>query len=291
MRLHASSVASKPVSHLSSRPTTLGVDTGAFQVDPEVFNELPEDIKAEILASYGQKSPPQVATRPSPRKDHTLESKKPVTPTKHSSTRGILGKAQRLMDAQAGLLQTSFRDPRAESETPPPFEVDELDPDFLSELPEEVRREILSDHRRRRLAQRSGLDAPAQKAPMIDPETILPGGQHRLHFAPPPPKISFTSGVTSAREIKDMLDAWHQETSAGGPHRGDVEVFEKYLAQVVGEERDLEKASKLVKWLAILVDQGSKESRGTRVWMRTLAGVKDVVQKAVKNRGLAPLNL
>lgn len=288
MRMNAASVGGE-----SASPLPLSRAGGApSQVDPEVFKELPDEIKAEILASYGQRPPPQESPRPSPRKDRTLEPKKSVTPTKHNAGRGVLGKAQRQKDAQAGLLQTNFRDPRGASETPPPFELaEELDPDFLSELPEDVRREVIADHRRQRLAQRAGLDAPAQRAPRVDPEPMLPGGQHRLQFAPPLPKISFTSGLTSAREIKDMLDSWHQETRTGGPHRGDVEVFEQYLTRVIGEERDLEKARKLVKWLGFLVEQDSKDSKGVRAWKRTLDGVKDVVQRAVKQRGLAPLDL
>lgn len=295
MRMSAPTVASRQGSPMqTSRAASPTADFIPSQVDPDVFNQLPDEMKAEIIASYGYRSPSHVALHPSPRKDRALESKKAITPTKRGGSRAIFGKAQRQRDAQAGLMQTSFRGQREDSEDPAPFEIiEELDPEFLAELPEDVRKEVIADHRRRRLAQRSGLDAPARRTQ--NAEAVLPGGQRRIQFAPPPPKVAFTSGVTSTREIKDMLDAWHSETSVHGPHRGDVEVFENYLTRVVEEERDLEKVSKLVKWLAILVEQdsgmNSNSSKGEKQWQKTLAGVKDIVQSAVKRRGLAPLDL
>jgi DNA repair protein REV1 len=294
MKLTAPAVDSRSNSPVhESRATSPEADVLPSQVDPEVFNELPDDVKSEILASYRRRQPSKAVPHASPRKDRTLEPKKQITPTKRRGIQSVFGKAQRQRDAQAGLLQTNFCGPRVGSEDPPATEiVEELDPAFLAELPEDVRKEVIEDHKRQRLAQRSGLEAPARRAPLADPEAILPGGQRRIQFPAPPPKVSFTSsGVTSAREIKDMLDAWHSETSASGPHRSDVEVFEKYLVKVVEEERDLEKVSKLVKWLDVLAAQDSRGGRGEKAWKKTVAGVKDVVQQAVARRGLAPLSI
>ncbi|KAF7541369.1 hypothetical protein G7Z17_g11963 [Cylindrodendrum hubeiense] len=259
------------------------------QVDPEVFNALPEDMKAEVLAAYGRK-PAETMQHSLPRKDGFIQSKKPTTPTKRSGMRSMLGNAQRQNDAQAGLLQTNFRALNEDSEGSE--DIEDLDPQFLSELPEDVRKEVIADHRRRRLAQRSGLDAPARKHHTPDPESILSGGQRKIQFAAPPPMISFAkSGVTSTQEIKDMLDAWHIETQKEGPHRRDVEVLEKFLARVVQEERDLEKATKLVRWLDLVVEQDGRGGKGQNSWRRSVQSVKDAVQKAVKQRGMAPLNL
>ncbi|KAI9171570.1 DNA repair protein REV1 [Paramyrothecium foliicola] len=271
----------------SGSPSVLGIVPS--QVDADVFNALPEDMKAEVLATYGRKP---TSLLQSPRKDRQGPSKKPVTPTKRGGLRGMFGRGQRQKDSQAGLVQTNFRDIRATSESAPEIEIEELDPDFLAELPEEVRREVLADYRRQRLAQRSGLDAPTRKQNGADLEGLLPGGQTKIHFPAPPPMVSFSGfDMTTTQEIKDMLDAWHAQTLDEGPHVRDVTVFENYLVEVVRVEKDMQKATQLVKWLDIVVNRGDLEGPGPEAWMRSLAGVKDKVQRAVKDRGLAPLKI
>ncbi|KAH6898766.1 hypothetical protein B0T10DRAFT_118585 [Thelonectria olida] len=268
--------------------TPMPADEFPSQVDPEVFNALPDEMKAEILAQYGRKSG-NPSPHASPRKNRFIQQKKPTTPTKRGSSRNMLGKAQRQRDAQAGLMQTNFR---ALEEARDVEEIGELDPEILAELPEELRAEVVADHRRRQLAQKSMLEAPARKHHTPDPDSILPGGQRRIQFAVPPPKVTFAkSGVSSAQEIKDMVDAWHSETRRDGPHRRDVEVLEKFLVRVVLEERDLEKAKKLVRWLDLVVEQDGRGGKGFQSWKRAAESVKDAVQTAVKQRGLAPLDL
>jgi DNA repair protein REV1 len=170
--------------------------------------------------------------------------------------------------------------------------MEELDPEFLAELPEDVRREVVADHRRQRMAQRAGLDAPTRKLPAPEPNRRLSGGQRRIQFPTPPPKIVFSGfDVTNTQEIKDMLDAWLAETQEEGPHAGDVTVFENYLARVVAEEKDMPKAAQLVKWLDLVVNHDGAPGPGGRAWRRSLAGVKAAVQQAIKERGLAPLNM
>lgn len=103
-----------------------------------------------------------------------------------------------------------------------------------------------------------------------------------------------------------MLRVWHRESTSGGPHARDVEVFRRYLARVVREERDMDKAAKLVRWLEYLVEEdGAGEGRGEgegedgvdngdvgrEAWRAAVRDVKDAVQDAVRERGLAPLDL
>lgn len=262
------------------------------QVDPEVFNALPEDMRAEVLASYGRKPrSTKNSVQSSPRKDRFIQAKKPITPTKRGGIQNVLGKAQRERDAQAGLVQTNFRSKIGISDA---FEgeVEELDPEFLAELPEDVRKDVIADHRRRKMANRSGLDAPVKRHQTPDPDALLPGGQRMIQFAVAPPKVSFaSSGVTSTQEIKDMLDAWHLETKKEGPHRRDVDVLEKFLVRVILEERNLEKATKIVKWLDVVVEQDGRDGKGYQSWKRSVKSVKDAVQGAVKQRGMAPVRL
>lgn len=262
------------------------------QVDADVFNALPEDMKAEVLASYGRRHL-QTAHR-SPRRETTaLGGKKQTTPTKRGGIKGMFGRAQRQIDAQAGLMQTNFKNSRAGSEVASENQAapEELDPEFLSELPEDVRREVIADHRRQRMARRSGLDAPARRQQSNEMDSAS-GVQRRIEFPTPPPKISFdSSGVTSLQEVKDMLDAWHTETKDEGPHRGDVDVLEKYLRRVILEERDMEKSVKLIRWLDLIVEQDGTTGDGQRAWRSTLEGVKTAVQEATQLRGLPPLEI
>lgn len=262
------------------------------QVDAEVFNALPDDMKAEVLASYGRAKPAQAVHR-SPRKDQITQPKKQTTPTKTGGIRGMFGKAQRQRDTQAGLLQTNFRDHRPGSEDPQEeAAVEELDPEFLAELPEDVRKEVITDHRRRRMAQRSGLDAPARRQQQNSGPETLPGGQRRIQFPGPPPKVGFAgSGVTTTAEIKDMLDAWHTETRAEGPHAADVAVLEKYVGRVILEERDMDKVAKVIKWLDIIVEQDGVEGRGQRAWQDAVKNVKAAAQRAAQQRGLGGLDI
>ncbi|RCI15421.1 hypothetical protein L249_3468 [Ophiocordyceps polyrhachis-furcata BCC 54312] len=253
------------------------------QVDPQVFNALPEEMKAEVLATYGRKR----QRRPSPRKDGDTLSRRP---TGRGGMRGSISKARRQRDSRAGVMQTTFKAAKRD-ETPTEDEVVELDPEFLAELPEDVRQEVVADHRRRRLARRSGLEAAAHRHRTSDADVPLPGEQRRIQFPEPRRKIAFGSGVTSTQEIKGMLDAWHGETRDDGPHADDVEVFERYLTQLVLEEADLEKAVMLVKWLDVLVQQDGGSAAGCASWRQAARQVKEALQGAVGQRGLAPLNI
>ncbi|PON23944.1 hypothetical protein TGAM01_v207272 [Trichoderma gamsii] len=263
-------------------------DRLSSQIDMEVFDALPDDMKAEVLALYGRKPTEPLQPRPSPRKSEMIQSRRPTTPTKASGVRGMFSKAQRQRDAQEGMVQTNFRPPGPAVEAQPE-EIEELDPVFLAELPEDVRREVIADHRRRLLALQSGLEIPFAKS--HQETSMLPGGQRTIQFPMLPPVISFSGSITSLPEIKDMVDAWHSQTRKAGPHKRDVDVLERYLVKVIKEERDLSKAVTLIKWLSMVVDQDGVDSRGRRAWKLAVSGIKVAMQAAVEERGLAPLQI
>ncbi|KAJ4398874.1 deoxycytidyl transferase, partial [Neurospora sp. IMI 360204] len=168
-------------------------------IDLEVFNALPPEMQAEVLASYrrntaqaGPSRQPQpqggggggggqTLLPQSPRKDRIIN--RPVdrlrTLTKRSRGRPPAYLKEKERDLKAGLRQASLitatrpqnqgqgqgqgqgqspgdysRQSSVEIDLPP------LDPDFLSELPEDVRREVIEDHAR----QRRQLERQAQEA-------------------------------------------------------------------------------------------------------------------------------
>ncbi|KAI8962729.1 DNA repair protein [Daldinia sp. FL1419] len=270
------------------------------EIDPEVFNALPDDMKAEILEQYRPRSR-QTSLPRSPHKDRAIQPAKQKTPTKRRVTNLFARARERQSDANAGIVQTTI----PKQPQPDLHDVEDLDPEFLAELPEEVRLEVIADHQRRRRAQRSVLDSskPHQNKKAPDEggdqeQAALPNGQTRLHFAPRPPKIGFTSnGLTSLPEIRDMLNVWHRETRDEGPHRRDAEMLETYLVRVVKEERDMDKAAKLVRWLDHLVEDSSGdggeelEYRGKEAWREAVGRIKKEVQNAVRERGLGSLDI
>lgn len=278
-----------PAHSAASRDSPAPADILPSQIDAEVFNALPDDMKAEVLASYGrgpeQPQSPRKGAQ-SPRRDHIGPRAKQTTPTKRSSARSIFGKAQRQWDAQSGVVQTKFKQGRDQSPAAVD-DIEDLDPEFLAELPEDVRREVISDHRRRRMAVRSGLDAPSRKHQTPDPDAALAGVQKKIHFPAPPPKITFPgSRVTSTQDIKIMIDSWHVETRDEGPHDADVAALGKYLAKVIKEERDMEKAVALIRWLHILIEQDGHPGHGQASWRVAVESVKTAAQAAVEERGL-----
>ena len=263
------------------------------QIDAEVFNALPDDMKAEVLASYGRTAASaQAPLGTSPRNPALGQTRKQISPAKRAGFRSLFGKPQRQRDANAGVVQTSFKRKQGDESPASINEIEELDAEFLAELPEDVRKEVIVDHRRRRMAARSGLDAPFRRHHTPDADVALPGGQMKIHFPAPPAKVQFaSSGVTATKEIKDMLDAWHSETQQDGPHSGDVQVFETYLARVVKEEKDLEKAAELIRWLDIIVEHDSTDGRGKESWRVAAAQIRNAVQDSVRERGLGPLDI
>lgn len=264
------------------------VDRIPPDIDPEVFNALPDDMKAEVLASYRPR-PAQRLLPQSPRKDRIIQPTKKTTPTKKRMPGLFVRARERHADAQNKVVQTSLAfNPNEEASA---SEVDELDKEFLAELPESVRREVIADHRRKK-AQRSGLDLKInnKRHREADIEEALLAGQTKLQFNAKPGKVAFTNaGLTSLSDIRDMLNVWHKETLMDGPHRRDVEMLEKYLVRVVLEERDMDKATKLVQWLEYLVEEDESESRGKTNWRGVVQDVKNEVQSAVKQRGLGRL--
>jgi DNA repair protein REV1 len=260
------------------------------EFDPEVFNALPEDMKAEVLSSYKRQSR-QTSLPQSPRKDRIIQMTKKATPTKRRG--GLFARAkERQADANAKIMQTNLFSHR-QADDAGPSEVEELDYAFLAELPEDVRNEVITDYRQRK-AQRSGLDLKInpKRNQDSDADDALPGGQTRLQFPPRPPKVSFTSGgLTTLSEIRDMLNVWYRETKDDGPHRRDVDIFGNYLVRVIVEERDMDKAQKLVTWLDFLVDEDESERPGKEAWCAVLKDIKQEVQKAVQSRGLGPLDM
>ncbi len=283
------------------------------QLDQETLNALPDDVRAEIMNFY-TKSPRKVRNQAllpqSPRKVRSIAPpRKPTTPTKRRT--GLLSRSRgttHKFDSNSTLTQSNFVATRPSTSNLKPAnglittnesESEQVSPDFLDALPEDIRREVLAQQRRDRLKKRGGIDLAARKRPTrLHPNQNPPGGgaQRRLRLPPRPPKPTFTAGKLSALpELRDAVSAWYKEFVDDGPYSEDVEALVRYLGRVVVEERDMSKAVALVKWLGWVVDQGGGSSgggegegqeQGRAAWREALETVRDGVQDAVRQRGL-----
>ena len=263
------------------------------QLDHETLDALPDDVRAEILAFY-HRSPhkplaqaAQAVLPQSPRKNRTTKlPKKLITPTKKRT--GLLGRpSKQSTSAFSTLTQSNFvanarpssSSSKAEAGTPPA----DIPDDFLSALPEDIRREVLAQARRDRLQKKGGIDYTAAKKRRPPAANQAPKGQRTLTLPPLPPKPTFTAQrFSELPELRGAMSAWFEEFKDEAPFEEDVEALVKYLGKVVGQEGDMEKAVSVVRWLMWVVDEGDEIG----VWDDTMKRVKEGVQKAVKERGL-----
>ncbi|KFX94998.1 hypothetical protein V490_04050 [Pseudogymnoascus sp. VKM F-3557] len=277
-------------------PNSPSINPLPSQLDPEVFESLPEDVKAEVLASYGANRgglPQQRIASLSPRKTGKSNlGKKPTTPTKKQSVKSRVSKGT----SSSTLVQSNFFTGRkADSSTRPgdiANDADAIDPEFLAAIPEDMRDEIIAEHKRARLAARSGLVAPnrAKKKP---PE--LPQGQRKLQLPPRPLKPTFTTAdISVLPDLRQTISQWYTEFRNEGPHVDDVKAMERYLRRVVLDEKDMAKAVSVVKWMIWLIDDsggdGFQTEIGEKGWKEALDGIKKHVQEAVSERGVGSIN-
>ncbi|KAF7895323.1 hypothetical protein EAF00_007137 [Botryotinia globosa] len=265
------------------------------QLDPEVFDALPEEMKAEILESYKPQIPHpvlgiQTILPQSPRKNRTITGKKPPTPIKKRG-RGRPPGPRIKPEPPGGPLQSKFvaNPPRREASIDTGDDTDVLDPEFLAALPEDMREEIIAEHRRKRLQKRGGLmTSTVKKVKKPDP---APLGPRRIRLPPKLPKPTFTTQeLSTLEELRETLTIWYREFESEGPHPDDVSAMERYLRRVILDERDLAKVVGVVKWLGWLIDDSEAVGKGKRHWEKAYVDVCCKIQEAVKERGLGRLD-
>lgn len=279
------------------------------QLDPSILEALPEDVRAEILGFY--KSPrknksDQSVLPQSPRKARVIPPPKQITRRKRGG--GLLANKFRGVQTtdNSTLTQSNFvararADEATATSADTTPEPEALDPEFLAALPEDIRREILDQQRQSRLQRAGGIDLSLhqqqrKKAAALrrrkgeqaeEPRTLL--------LKPFPRTPTFTSAkLSSLPDLRSAIKAWHHEFIAEGPYAEDVAALAKYLRDVVTEERDLQKAVSVVKWMDWVVEEGGTDrdedgmtpAGSVCAWAEAVGRVKESVSKAVKERGL-----
>lgn len=288
--------ASKPASRAQSPAVAL---PNMSQLDPSILDALPEDVRAEVLGFY--KSPhkkrEQSVLPQSPRKSRTINPAKQPVRRKRGGGSSLAGRLRAAANGDSTLTQSNFvarpvtRDDNAgDQET-------DLDAEFLAALPEDLRKEVLAQQRQSKLQRTGGIDLSMHqrsKALRRKRPTEAADTQRVLQLAPRPAKPTFTSRkLSTLPELREAVRAWYREFSDEGPYKEDVQALVKYLGDVVNEERDLEKAAQVVRWIAWVVEEGGDgvEEVVREKWVAALDTIREGVQEAVRGRGLGRLVL
>ncbi|EOA83271.1 deoxycytidyl transferase [Exserohilum turcicum] len=299
------------------------------QLDPDILAALPEDVRAEVLAEYADNDAPfspsrrprgadQTILPQSPRKNRIIgiPAKQPIVHVKRGRGRPprsamLAAAAQATAISKTGkrLTQANFislKNPARESPSNDnPFGIsddtfeapiitksnkdDDLDPDFLAALPEDMRKEIIAQHKAAKMnAFRSAVTKKIE-APTA-PNQPKPARKIKV---PRPSKATFTVKKLSAepdlrRAMRIWISAFHDEA----PYEQDVAALIKYLRKVVIEERDMNKVVSLVKWIDYVIDDETDANPefARQPWQMSLATIKDGVMKACNEKGLGSVS-
>ena len=265
------------------------------QIDQGTLDALPADVRTEILAYYA-KSPHKVHNQAilpqSPRKARTIRlPKKLTTPTKKRGRPVGGGGSKQSASAFPTLTQSNFvanargvTSRAATEDGADGYTTDEMPAEFLSALPEDIKREVLAQARRDRLQKKGGIDLTASKKKRA-PAEMGPMEQRTLTLPPRPPKPTFTAQrLTHLPELREAMTAWVEEFRDEGPYEEDVDALVQYLKRVIAEEKDMNKAFAVGKWLKWVIDES--DDREARGWDSALKKVEEGVQEAVTARGL-----
>lgn len=329
----------------STSPTSKAISYTALpshsQLDQSMLDALPADIRAEIVAHY-QTSPTkrvrgaQAVLPQSPRKTRTVNIPKKTTATRGRPRGGGNTFLSRLKSAktnkdtptltQSNFVATTFNragshDPTTDSDTDTTSAAIDISEDFLAALPEDIRKEVLAQHRADQLKRTGGLEVIRRRNALRARQeqkrlAEASAGEQRkgervLVLPPRPARPSFTTRkLTLLPELREAVSEWHEAFKEEGPYREDVVALGKYLESVVGEEGDMAKAVAVVKWMEWVFDDAGvgKESKmeerpgdgfrtsmsGTQSsmkWIEALDKAKEHVRTAVKARGLGNVAL
>lgn len=292
------------------------------QLDPDILAALPSEVRAEVLAQYAAAgaTPASPSRRPrnadqtllpqSPRKNRIIgiPAKKSIVPVKRGRGRpprsamlAAAAQATSLSKTGKTLTQANFiskKNPAREHIPDIPAELvpagpsnvthrdDDLDADFLSALPPELRQEVIAEHKRKKLqAFRLAINKSKPK-----PAPHVPRPVQRIKV-PRPPKPTFTTQKLSREpDLRKAMKEWVREFADEGPYPEDVGALVKYLGKVVRHERDMGKAVGVVKWLEWCIDSVDEMDEGNEgVWDEALERVKEGINEAAKERGMSTI--
>ncbi|KAL9057790.1 MAG: hypothetical protein Q9162_002131 [Coniocarpon cinnabarinum] len=297
------------------RPFAFTALPNQSQIDPAILDALPKEVRREILSQY-QKSPSKAQTQrgqavlpQSPRKNRTVKS----VATTRGRTRGrprggsLLARLKGVSSRNnPTLTQANFVAAHAESDSDAGS--GDIAADFLEALPEDVRAEVIENHKREQRKRSGGIEVSRRRRGLHTLRGLKKGiydqvnGERVLRLEAPPPRPTFTqSNLSRLDELREAISSWHEEFQEDGPYQEDVDALNSYLSQVVMDEGDMRKAVDVVKWLAHVIDYtedavrsdsspSSRRSQDAYSWAQAVESVKGAVNESVRLRGLGSVN-
>ncbi|KAH0037404.1 DNA repair protein, partial [Aureobasidium melanogenum] len=263
------------------------------QLDPDILNSLPEDVRRDVMAMYQttttspRKGQDQTILPQSPRKNRVIPPVKKLGGRKPRG--GGLFARVRASNGNSTLTQANFV--ARDTDTDDMSAAEEIDEDFLAALPPEIRKEVLDERRSAQLRRSGGIEATKSRTGKRQ-ETPAANTIERFFQLPPrPQKPSFTSNkLTELPDLRKAVREWVKEFCDEAPYPEDTASLVTYLVAVVKQERDVDKAVKVAKWLDLMIEQEVLEKEiGDDVkegWGQACMEVKKGVQDAVVARGL-----
>ncbi|KAJ5168884.1 uncharacterized protein N7482_004478 [Penicillium canariense] len=304
------------------------------QLDPETLAALPEDVRNEVLGYYNQQptrpdlpaapsAPSAPISRPSS-SSGPLKLKRPTSPPKKRRGRPpktVSGGNKNLTlsnyafprpaTPSAYIPSLTNRDSVSRQQSPAAEGEPEISAEFLAALPEDIREEVLEEQKRARL-QRARAAAATASRPTSQPQASVPPPpqpppvEKTLLLPPLPQRPVFTSRrLSSLPDLRDAVGAWHSTFASDGPYGEDVEVLCTYLRRVIAEEKDIDKAVSVVRWLMWLVGEhslqrgsvenpsppsGQSGQQGVVTWTDAIEIMQRGVQAALEARDLPPVD-
>jgi DNA repair protein REV1 len=262
------------------------------QLDPEILNSLPDDVRRDVMAMYQttttspRKGQDQTILPQSPRKNRIIPPVKRIVGRKPRGG-GLFARAR----TANGNTLTQANFVARETDAEDLSAADEIDEDFLAALPPDLRKEVLDERRSAQLRRSGGIEANKQRTGRNRQDTPSNTIERFFQLPPRPPKPSFTSGkLTELPDLRKAVREWVTEFKDEAPYQEDTAALVTYLVAVVKQERDVEKAVKMTKWLRIVVEQEVlDEEVGDDVkegWGQACVDVRMGVQDAIVARGL-----
>lgn len=263
------------------------------QLDPEILDSLPEDVRRDVMAMYQttttspRKGQDQTILPQSPRKNRVIAPVKKLGGRKPRGG-GLFARA-RAVNGNSTLTQANFV--ARDTDTDDISAAEEIDEEFLAALPPEIRKEVLDERRSAQLRRSGGIEASKSRIGGRRQETPANTIERFFQLPARPEKPSFTSNkLTELPDLRTAVKEWVKEFWDEAPYPEDTSSLVTYLVAVVKQERDVDKAVKVAKWLGLMVEQEVLEKEiGEEVkegWGQACADVKKGVQDAIVARGL-----
>ncbi|KAJ5093234.1 hypothetical protein N7456_009095 [Penicillium angulare] len=259
------------------------------ELDPETLAALPEDIRNEVLAHYNNmpsQSIPDTSPVPSPHSSASVRPspagsagiKRPASPIKKPTRLTKSGKGSTRTLMQLGFVSQPYS---SSTTTTGSTSKQQCSPTPAPPA-------------------HSPVSVPTATEKTSQPGTNDAGRDTANNDSDSTNGPSFTSkGLSNIDDLRDSISAWHTAFLDDAPYKDDVQALCTYLGRVTTEEKDVDKAVSVVRWLMWLVDQNTQKQQDQSevqlendvvTWAQAVEIMQGSIQSALKARDLPAVN-